>query len=529
MRTRTARLLSGVLLTSALTAVTGVPGAGGVAGATGSVVTAATSKPARVTTTDGCLKSKPEPGSTTRIDLCYSVFRPAAASPRTRVPMIMHSHGWGGSRTTSAAAFRDFTDAGYGVISFDQRGWGESGGRAHVEAPSLEGVDVRRLVRFVSTLRWVQQDGRHDPRLGAIGGSYGGGYQFVGAFESLRLRGKPLFDALAPQITWYDLEQSLAPEGVVRAEWALALAAAAVPSDALPPEVYKGLVEGAATGTFPDGSTPGGENLVKFFAKNGPKHHVDRGRRLNIPVLLGQGTTDGLFPLEQGLRNWRSAITKRARKKSIFVGYNGGHVLPAVLPQGINVTSDPCSDKLAGGDFEQLSIRFFDEHLKGRSTGLTGYGRLHLATPASQCVTVRSVRATQPFELGTIATSTAAGAPISYEIADGPLTVAGTPYLRGFVTALGVQNRAFLGLAIGTSPLDARLVQNNVLPLHEDEPVSGLGRDVALPSVAVKVPAGQKLFLLASPISETFVGMGSRVPGIITIDDTVVHLPVVER
>ncbi|WP_323793705.1 CocE/NonD family hydrolase [Nocardioides sp.] len=524
MRTRTARLLSGVLLASSLTALTGATGA------TGSGATAApAAKPARVKTTDGCLKSKPEPGTTTRIDLCYSVFRPAGATRRNAVPMVMHSHGWGGSRTTSAAAFEDFTDAGYGVISFDQRGWGESGGRAHVEAPALEGVDVRRLVRFVSKLRWVQQDGRHDPRLGAIGGSYGGGYQFVGAFESLRLRGKPLFDALAPQITWYDLEQSLAPEGVVRAEWALALAAAAVPSDALPPEVYKGLAEGAATGNFPDGSIPGGENLVKFFEKNGPKHHVDRGRRLAIPVLLGQGTTDGLFPLEQGFRNWQSTLTRSARKKSIFVGYNGGHVLPAALPQGINVTSDPCSQRLAGGDFEQLSIRFFDEHLKGLDTGLTGYNRIHLATPASQCVTVRSVSPTEKVPLGTIASSTAAGAPIPYEIAEGPLTVAGTPYLRGHVTALGVQNRAFLGLAIGSSPLDARLVQNNVLPLSEDEPVVGASRRVALPSVSVKVPAGQKLYLLASPISDTFVAMGSRVPGIITIDDTIVHLPVVTR
>jgi hypothetical protein len=48
-----------------------------------------------------------------------------------------------------------------------------------------------------------------------------------------------------------------------------------------------------------------------------------------------------------------------------------------------------------------------------------------------------------------------------------------------------------------------------------------------LPSVAVEVPAGQSLFLLATPISDTFVGMGSRPPGVITLEDTVVKLPVV--
>ncbi len=240
----------------------------------------------------------------------------------------------------------------------------------------------------------MRQDAPGDPRLGAIGGSYGGGYQFVGAFESLRLRGKPVFDALAPEITWNDLNHTLAPDGVARTEWATLLSAASLPSDALPPAIYKALVEGAATGQWPDGSVPGTENLVKFFERNGPAWHVRNGRRLDIPVLLGQGTTDTLFPLEQGLTNWRTAITPRARRHSIFVGYNGGHVLPAVLPQGVSVTSDPCSKRLAGGDFRRLSIRFFDEQLKGRDRDLRGYGRIHLATPGDRCRTVDSVAAT---------------------------------------------------------------------------------------------------------------------------------------
>ena len=162
-----------------------------------------------------------------------------------RVPLIMHSHGWGGSRTTDPAAFAKFLDAGYGVLSFDQRGFGESGGKAHVENPDFEGHDVRRLITFIADLGWVRKDAPGDPRMGAIGGSYGGGFQFLGAFESLRLRGTPIFDALAPEITWYDLKESLAPEGVTRTEWAAALSAAAVPSDALETRVYKALVEGA--------------------------------------------------------------------------------------------------------------------------------------------------------------------------------------------------------------------------------------------------------------------------------------------
>ena len=335
----------------------------------------------QVRVTNGCLTSVPDPGSTENVKICYTIFRPATASRHHQVPFIMHSHGWGGSRTTDPQGFQGFLDAGYGVLSFDQRGFGESGGHAYVENPEVEGHDVRKLVSLVSRLDRVKKDGPGDPRMGAIGGSYGGGYQFLGAFEELRLKGKPVFDALAPEITWYDLSQSLAPEDVVRTAWASALSAASTASDALPPNVYAALAEGAATGTWPDGSVPGEEDMPTFFRKNGPKWHVDHGRRLDIPVLFGQGTTDSLFPLQQGLANWKHAITDRARRHSIFVGYNGGHVLPAVVPPGIDVTSDPCSKQLAGGTFEQLSIRFFDEQLEGRDTGLHGYGRYHLATP----------------------------------------------------------------------------------------------------------------------------------------------------
>ena len=527
MDLRTPALALAALLTAGLLAPVATPSAGATIDTR---VTAVVEGPgltrAAVVKTDGCLTSTPEPRSTAPVRICYSIFKPAGASKRSRVPMLMHSHGWGGSRITRAAELKEYLDAGYGVLSFDQRGFGESGGQAHVMSPSREGADVRKLVALISRIPWVRQDGRGDPRLGAVGGSYGGGYQFVGAYEHLRYRGKPVFDALAPEITWNSLKGSLAPDNVARTEWAAALSAAALPSDALPRNVYVALTEAAVTGTWPDGRGPTGENLDVFFKHNGPAWHVSQGRRLDIPVLFGQGTTDGLFPLEQGLTNWRTAITAKARKKSIFVGYNGGHVLPQLLPQGIDVTSDPCSRKLAGGDFRRLSIRFFDEQLKGLDRRLGGYGRIHLATPASKCITVASPDATKTVPIGDVVSTTTAGAPLPYEVAAGPLKIAGTPYLTAAVTALGVENRAFYGLAVGSSPAGARLVQNNVLPLREPTPVTGVRRRIDLPSVAVDVPRGQFLYLLVSPLSDTFAGMGSRTPGVISLADTAVHLPV---
>ncbi len=479
------------------------------------------------TVIDGCLTSVPDPGTTEEVRICYSLFRPAGASRTSKVPLLLHSHGWGGSRTTDPAQLSEYLDAGYGVLSFDQRGWGESGGYAYVENPRVEGHDVRAVVDLVARLAWVRKDAPGDPRMGAVGGSYGGGYQFLAAFEELRVGGRPILDALAPEITWNDLQDSLAPDGVVRTEWAAALAAASVPDDAVPPKVYKALVEAAATGRWPDGGTPGTENLVAFFKRNGPKWHVRQGRRLDLPVLLGQGTTDSLFNLQQGLTSWRTALTDHARRNSIFVGYNGGHVLPALLPRGVEVDSDPCSRVLGGGSFRRLAVRFFDETLQGRDTGLRGWGKVHLATPGDRCTSVSSVAPDRSVAIGRVATTTGAGAPVASEVAEGPLRIAGSSHLTADVTTLTPDSRAFYGLAVGTSPADARLVQNNVMPLNEEAPVAGVRRRVELPAVAVDVPRGQSLFLVASAVSDTFAGMGSRTPGVVVLENTKVHLPTV--
>jgi ABC-2 type transport system ATP-binding protein len=88
-------------------------------------------------------------------------------------------------------------------------------------------------------------------------------------------------------------------------------------------------------------------------------------------------------------------------------------------------------------------------------------------------------------------------------------------------------NRAFYGLAVGTSPADAQLVQGNVQPVNEHAPVAGERRGGELPSVAVDVPAGKSLFLLVTAVSDAFPGFGSRTPGAIVFQDAVVRLPVV--
>ena len=475
---------------------------------------------ADTTVTNGCVKSVPEPGTTTPVKICYTLFRPANATKEHTVPLIFHSHGWGGSRTTDPAAFKAWLDAGFGVLSFDQRSFGQSTGVAHVMNPDYEGRDVVKLVDLVAGLDWVTKQRPGDPLIGAIGGSYGGGYQFAGAFTELRDRGATRFDALAPEITWWDLKQSLAPQEAARTMWLSLLFAGG--GTHLPPAVQKAFVTLIATGAWPTGKA--GRDLTAFFAHNGPAWHVSQGRKLDIPVLLGQGISDNLFNLNQGLTNFDHALTAKARARSIFVGYNGGHTLPAVVPPGYATAGDPCSIALGSPNFSDLAIRFMQLRLLHRSTGLQGFGTYHLSTAAGRCLTQRSLAPNTEYELGKIVAPTGIGLPVNLPIAKGPLTIAGTPTVTADVYTVIPQSAAYFALSVGRSPLTAKIVQNNTMPLREKHTARGVRRTFELPAIAVDVPAGQNLYLTVAPVADMYAGQRGPLPGVMMLKNGILRV-----
>jgi hypothetical protein len=128
-----------------------------------------------------------------------------------------------------------------------------------------------------------------------------------------------------------------------------------------------------------------------------------------------------------------------------------------------------------------------------------------------------------PLGYGTTIATAGLGAPIHISIADGPITVAGIPILKGKMTSGAVDSRAFFGLSMGTTPADAVVIQNNLMPLRSALPAQGEKFEIELPGVAVEVPKGQSLFLTVSPLSDMFYG--SRVPGGFVLSELELRLP----
>jgi len=121
------------------------------------------------------------------------------------LPTIIQAHGWGGV----AANFRwdalALANAGYLVIDFDYRGWGQSDGRIVLKAPP-EKKDGRRFNAQVEELReyvdpleqttdwfnvinWAMGEPMVDKeRLGLRGSSYSGGHVFYVAARDPRVK-----------------------------------------------------------------------------------------------------------------------------------------------------------------------------------------------------------------------------------------------------------------------------------------------------------------------------------------------------
>jgi pimeloyl-ACP methyl ester carboxylesterase len=456
----------------------------------------------------------------------YSLFKPNGASPTSKVPMIFHSHGWGGSRNTTVASVNDWLADGFGVLSFDQRGHGESTDVATVEDPAREGADVSALINFVASLDWVQLDAPGDPVLGAIGGSYGGGYQTIGALSDLQRLGHQRFNAIAPEITWFDLPDSLGPQLVPRTLWTTLLYAVA-PAHA--DYIDQGEAIGLATATFPDGTLPVGPNLKQIFYEHSPKWFSDHHYHLDIPVLFGQGITDNLFNLNQGIHNYQEVLTANARSKSIFVGYNSGHVLPEALPLSTNPSGNPCVTDW--GKFERAFFHAAFAGLNPRTAldGLQGPVKaFNIATSDNGCLRTDGITNYQSYPVapaGTIASTTVLGGPVAYQLASGPMKIAGIPHLKGSLTTLVADARAFFAISVGATPATAQVVQNNVLPIRRLLPTVGEALDLELPGIGIEVPAGMNIYLTVSPAASAFLGT-SRLPGIVLIQNATVELPI---
>lgn len=464
----------------------------------------------------------PVTGDTTVVQ----VFEPTRLEVGKTYPLVLEGHGYGGSRQTAApdgSFIKRLNDAGYYVISIDQRGFGESSGTVRVMDPDYEGQNLISVLDWAENLEGLRRRGNGQMYVGSYGGSYGGMYQFLlaGADPLQRLR------VIAPDITPHDLVYALNPHEVIKSGWALVLvaggevsnitglAAGQIPTglnqDAA---IVETLIQGSLTNQFPeagrnffayhsvryfcDGVAPGPQDFLfatpdTFLVPPGPFPRID--------ALITQGFRDTLFNFNDGLRNYECL---KARGGDVrLLTHQSGHILPLsteplegpldrfyaalTLP---NFQDAGGSGRCGGIDVADARFAWFEEKLRGQAGAVDAAiqsGRdVCLSLDDDDAIAVRTVkRGGESFSI------------------DGD-----TPQLS---SALGI-----LGSVLGNSAREALLATQ---PLKTIGAGGAVLAGVPLLDVEVRGLSGIELNACATPVVQLgcdpilFLGIGRRAAG----------------
>lgn len=358
-----------------------------------------------VTVTALHFKVKVGPDDRTVCDVVGDLYLPTSASAARPVPALLTTNGFGGSKDDQAGIGQTFAERGYAVLSYSGLGFGGSDCKITLDDPDFDGKAASQLVSYLGgesgiafiddqhttpapTLKVVAKDkrdhagkvARHDPRVGMIGGSYGGQVQYAAASIDKRI------DTLVPMITWTDLSYSLSPNntsqipgrttgvststpGAAKLIWALGFTGIGVlnglqnaPTDPsrligcpnLANFVCPALLTAGTLGTLDARSTAKlrHASLSSYVSK------------VTVPTLIMQGQSDTLFNLNEGIAAYQALKQQKTPVKMIWM--NGGHSGPAA-PGEIDFDHPNPSQQI----LTKRVTNWFDHHLKGKkvSTG----------------------------------------------------------------------------------------------------------------------------------------------------------------
>lgn len=274
--------------------------------------------------------------------MAAEVYAPKKSKDK-KLPTIVMSHGWGGTAQMLRPDAIVFARAGYLVVAFDYRGWGNSDSRVILTkpAPKRQGKEltftaqvkrVREVVDpidqttdIMNAIHWTMAEKQCDPnRLGIWGSSYSGGHvAYVAARE-------PRVKALVSQVPAYD------------SRWVITIPAMRIQTYRMGTARARGKLGYPEPGARSIGNLKGAPILEKL-AGYAPIEDVHRVKAAMLFILAEK---EELFDnREHGILAHKKAT---APKKLVIV--------PGIKHYGIY--------NEARGRAQKEAIAWFDEHLK---------------------------------------------------------------------------------------------------------------------------------------------------------------------
>ena len=280
-----------------------------------------------------------------RKELAATVHEPPGDE---RVPAVLMTHGYGGTRADVSREATRYAENGYLVVGYDSRGFGESEGVSGFDGPK-EVRDVSALLDWLAARDRVLTTGPDDPRVGMDGVSYGGGIQLNAAAFDDRI------DAIVPRMTWHDLVYAAAPRDVIKATWDSFILGVGAPSgyglqtgnptlSGPDPRLYGFVAEAAAANEMPD------DAREYFRERSAPATRIEE---IRTPTLLLQGWPDNLLSPNQAVWTF-DGLRERGVETALGL-YPGGH------DDNEFVTDLPSAVR---SRLDELSLSWLDRHVK---------------------------------------------------------------------------------------------------------------------------------------------------------------------
>lgn len=240
-------------------------------------------------------------------------------------PAVVLAHGFGGDKSDSAAQAVKLAQAGFVVLSYSARGFGDSTGLISMNSPDFEVADASRLIDFLAQRSEVTHDGANDPRVGFAGGSYGGALALLVAGYDERV------DALASDITWNDLESSLFGQsiqgstqlGVYKNLWTGFFFSVGLRNTdgkvtrcgRFSPQWCNAYTQSATTAQITEGNRA-------LMRESSPISITDK---ITAPSLISGGQADSLFPLAQTNANAEQIMAASPETPVSVLWHGMGH------------------------------------------------------------------------------------------------------------------------------------------------------------------------------------------------------------
>ncbi len=296
------------------------------------------------------------PAGDQRCTVTADLYKPDGVNRRHRAPAILTTNGFGGSKRGAGevGTALGFVQEGYVVLSYSGLGFGGSGCKIYLDDPDYDGRAGAQMVGVLAGTRtfrtsagqkkrldYVARDGRKDPRVGMIGGSYGGQVQFAVAMQDKRV------DAIIPQITWHDLPYSLSPNntsftrgvrnaepGVHKKVWTSAFFALGVQQGL--ENIRSDPDRAAGCPNFRDEICPAKAQLDTVGYLDGENRaiasHASVGSyldKITVPTLLVQGQKDTLFNLQEATATFRALRARGVPTRMIWRTFGHSDATPA--------------------------------------------------------------------------------------------------------------------------------------------------------------------------------------------------------